>query len=105
YWASAALTMHGLCAHSPGRVFEPGRDAARLSFTRIGDAGRRGLFRVVVSELTGQPVFQFELPVDARSSSPPDYTTSLVVKDRIRARPKSMGGAYELVVRVRGLGA
>ena len=105
YYGSASWKLDVVGAHTPLRLFDPGRDAARLSFTRIGDAGRRGLFRVVVSELTGQPVFHFELPVDARSSSPPDYTTSLVVKDRIRARQESIGGADELVVRVRGLGA
>ena len=105
YYGSASWKLDVVGAHTPLRLFDPGRDAARLSFTRIGDAGRRGLFRVVVSELTGQPVFHFELPVDARSSSPPDYTASLVVKDRIRARQESIGGADELVVRVRGLGA
>ena len=82
----------------------PAPDAARLAFTRIGDAGRRGLFRLGVSGVTGQPVFHFELPVDASGWSPPDYTASLVIKDRIAPgrRPSPARSAVHL--RLRGLG-
>jgi len=86
------------------RLFDPGSDASRLAFTRIGDAGRRGLFRVGMSPATGQPVFHLELPVDSSGWSPPDYTASLVVKDRIGARRETITGATELRLRVRGLG-
>ena len=65
---------------------QPRLDADRLAFTRIGDAGRRGLFRVQFSGVTGLPVFHFERPVDARGWSPDDYTASLVIKDRVVAR-------------------
>ena len=71
---------------TPLRLFNPGTDAARLAFTRIGDAGRRGIFRMPFSSVTGQPVFHFERPTDARGWSPGDYTASLVIKDRIDAR-------------------
>lgn len=87
------------------RLFDPGSDAARLAFTRIGDAGRRGLFRVGMSPATGQPIFHLELPVDTSGWSPPDYTASLVVKDRIGSRRETITGAKELRLRVRGLGA
>jgi hypothetical protein len=87
------------------RVFDPGGDAARLAFTRIGDAGRRGLFRVGMSPVTGQPVFHFELPVDSGGWSPADYTASLVINDRIGARRETITSAKELRLRVRGLGA
>src|SRR5258705_6659390 len=44
-----------------------------LAFTRIGDAGRRGLFRVVPSTATGQPALHVELPVDSASGwTPPE---------------------------------
>src|SRR5207247_3252743 len=52
-----------------------------------------------------QPVFHFELPVDARGWSSPDYTASLVIEDRIKARQETIGGADALHLRLRGLGA
>jgi len=105
YYESASWKLDVVGAATPLRLFDPGRDAAHLTFTRIGDAGRRGLFRLTLSAVTGQPAFHFELPVDARSSSPPDYTASLVIKDRIAARQETIGGADALHVRLRGLGA
>jgi len=105
YSGSASWRLDVIGPQTPLRLFDPGRDGARLAFTRIGDAGRRGLFRVTLSGVTGEPVFHFELPVDARGSSPPDYTASLVIADRIKARQETIGGAAELRIRLRGLGA
>ena len=85
-------------------LFSPRTDAAHLAFTRIGDAGRRGLFRLGMSSSTGRPVFHLELPVDPSGWSPPDYTASLVIKDRIEARRETMAGAAALRLRLRGLG-
>ena len=91
---------------TPLRLFDPGSDAARLAFTRIGDAGRRGLFRVVLSTATGQPAFHLELPVDSASGwSPPDYTASLVIKSRVATRQETINAARELRLRLRGLSA
>jgi hypothetical protein len=90
---------------TPLTLFAPRGDAARLTFTRIGDAGRRGLFRLGVSELTGAPLFHLELPVDQSGWSPPDYTASLVIAERIAARKQSISGAQTLSLRLRGLGA
>jgi hypothetical protein len=90
---------------TPLTLFTPRTDAARLNFTRIGDAGRRGLFRLGVSDVTGQPIFHLELPVDTSGWSPADYTASLVVKDRIGSRKETIGVADALRIRVRGLGA
>ena len=105
YYDRTSWKLDVVDPRTPLRLFDPGRDAAKLAFTRIGDAGRRGLFRVTLSKVTGQPVFHFDLPVDARGWSPPDYTASLVIADRIRARQETMGGAAALRVRLRGLGA
>jgi hypothetical protein len=88
----------------PLRMFAPGIDAARLAFSRIGDAGRRGLFRVGFSDVTGQPVFHFELPANASGPGGADYTASLVIKDRVRARGETIAGADTVRVRLRGLG-
>ena len=81
-----------------GWLFDPGNDFRLLAFTRIGDAGRRGRFRIDTSLVTGRPVFYFALPVTEGGWSPADYTASLVVKDRITA-------AESLRIRLRGLGA
>jgi hypothetical protein len=103
YGNQAAWQFDVLGATTPLRLFDPGMDAARLAFTRIGDAGRRGLFRLVPSSANGQPAFHLELPVDNSGWSPPDYTASLVVKSRIAARGGTITAARELRVRVRGL--
>jgi hypothetical protein len=86
------------------RLFDPATDVPRLTFTRIGDAGRRGLFRVGVAEGTGQPFFHLALPVDSTGWAPADYTASLTVVDRVRARGRSIAAAGSIRVRVRGLG-
>ena len=104
YPGGASWKVGVVSAETPLRLFAPGADAARLAFTRIGDAGRRGLFRLALSELTGQPVFHLALPVDSSGWSPADYTASLVVKDRIAARRETTTRGEEVSVRLRGLG-
>ncbi len=104
YSSSASWKLDVVGPQTPLRLFGPGRDATRLAFTRIGDAGRRGLFRLAWSGATGEPVFHFELPVNASGWSPPDYTASLVIKERITARQETIAGTDELRVRLRGLG-
>jgi hypothetical protein len=105
YFGRASWKVNVVGPRTPLVLFSPGgEDATRLAFTRIGDAGRRGLFRLGVSEVTGQPVFHFELPVDASGWSPADYTASLVIKDRIVARRETIAGAETLHLRLRGLG-
>ena len=85
-------------------LFDPATDVPRLTFTRIGDAGRRGLFRMGVAERSGCPVFHFPLPVDSSGWSPTDYAASLTVVDRVRAREETIAGATAVRLRVRGLG-
>jgi hypothetical protein len=105
YYGKASWTLDVVTPGTPLRLFDPGRDAGRLAFSRIGDAGRRGLFRMLFSEVTDKPVFHFELPVDAREEGPADYTASLVIKDRIQARHEAIDDGDEVRVRLRGLGA
>jgi len=104
YYGRKTWTLDVVGPRASLRLFTPGVDAGRLAFTRIGDAGRRGLFRVSISAATGQSVFHFALPVDSTGWSPPDYTASLVIRDRIRARQETVTSADQLVVRLRGLG-
>jgi hypothetical protein len=104
YYGRAFWKVEVVSPQTPLSLFDPGRDAARLAFTRIGDAGRRGLFRLVESGVTGQPVFHLELPVTASGGGPADYTASLVIKDRIGARRETIAGAAGVLVRLRGVG-
>ncbi|HET7620601.1 MAG TPA: hypothetical protein VFK39_01745, partial [Gemmatimonadaceae bacterium] len=75
-----------------------------MSFTRIGDAGRRGLFHLSLSPLTGEPTFHFALPVDSSGWSPDDYTASLAIRDRVRARGAGIANATTVNVRLCGIG-
>ena len=104
YYGGASWTLDVVGPQTPLRLFDPGRDGARLTFTRIGDAGRRGLFHLAPSGVTGQPVFHFELPVNASGAGLADYTASLVIRDRITARQETIAGAAVVHVRLRGLG-
>lgn len=97
--------MDAVSPTTPLRLFDPGADASTLAFSRIGDAGRRGLFRIGLSDVTGQPVFHFELPDHAAGPAGDDYTASLVVRDRILARQETLSGAGDIRLRLRGLGA
>jgi hypothetical protein len=105
YYATESWKLDVVAPETPLRLFDPARDAPRLAFTRIGDAGRRGLFRLAHSDRTGRPVFHLELPVDSNGWSPPDYTASLVIADRIQARQETIDQARTLGIRVRGLGS
>jgi len=105
YYSRGSWKLDVVAARTPLRLFTPRADAPRLTFTRIGDAGRRGLFRLALSDVTGEPVFHLELPVDASGWSPPDYTASLVIQGRIRSRQEAIGTADGVRLRLRGLGA
>jgi hypothetical protein len=89
---------------SPLRLLSPADDASRLAFTRIGDAGRQGIFRVVPSALSGEPALRLTLPVNVGGSSPEDYTVSLVIKDLIATRGDQISRATGVRLKLRGIG-
>ena len=104
YAGRATWPLDVVGAGTPLVLFDPGADAARLAFSRIGDAGRSGLFRIGHSEVTGRPVFHLELPAQAGGPEANDYTASLVIKDRIAARRDAIGRADSVRITIRGLG-
>jgi len=84
-------------------LFEPLADVPRLAFTRIGDSGRRGIFRTVTSPRSGAAALHLELPVfNGRGLR--DYTASLVIRDRMSARRTDLARARGIRVRLRGVG-
>ncbi|MFP4623260.1 MAG: hypothetical protein ACLFRX_03695, partial [Gemmatimonadota bacterium] len=89
---------------TPLPLLKPSEDVDRLSFSRIGDGWRQGIFRIVPSSRTGEPAFRLELPVNVDGITPEDYRASLVVKDRIEARGEAMSNATALRVQLRGVG-
>jgi hypothetical protein len=99
YWRTQVVRRD-----TPLRLFAAAEDVPRLAFTRIGDAGRQGIFRVLPSSASGAPAVHLELPV-TNGWSPEDYTAGLAVDDRVRARGDGMAGATAVALRVRGLGA
>ncbi|MDB4905455.1 MAG: rane of secreted protein [Gemmatimonadetes bacterium] len=88
---------------TPLRLLSPAEDASRMAFTRIGDSGRSGIFRVVTSAVTGEPAFHLELPMTTGADAVDDYTASLVIEDRITARHESIAAATGVRVRLRGV--
>jgi len=89
---------------TPLILFDPARDASRLATTRAFAPGAFVLGPLAFSAATGRPVLRLVLPVGRDGASPPDYTASLVVADRIGARGDAIAGATAVRVRVRGLG-
>ena len=104
YSAEASWRFDVVAAATPLRLFDPGADAGDLAFTRIGDAGRRGLFRLGLSPVTGAPLFHVELPTSPSGNPLSDYTASLVIRERINARQETIVAADRMHLRLRGLG-
>ncbi|HEY8259404.1 MAG TPA: hypothetical protein VIG08_17225 [Gemmatimonadales bacterium] len=100
----SAWTVEVVGPGTPLSLYDPEEDTGRLTFSRIGDAGRRGLFHVGLSGVTGRPIFHVALPVDSSGHGLPDYTASLVIRDRIEAKGQAIAAAEAVRLRVRGLG-
>jgi hypothetical protein len=90
---------------TPLALFHPADDAGdRMSFSRIGDGYRQGIFRIVTSAATGEPAFHLELPVNVDGIDPDDYTAQVLVPDRIATRGETLSRATGVRVRLRGIG-
>ncbi len=69
---------------APLVLFNPEADYRQLSFTRIGDNIRHGLFKLV-DESDKQKAFSLSLPMTIDSTLK-DYTASLIISERILSR-------------------
>jgi hypothetical protein len=101
----ASWSFDVVAATTPLTLFEPKGDVPRLAWTRVGDGGRTGRFQVTHSALTGAPVLRFLIPANDDGARLRDYTASLVIAERIRARGETLADAGLLRVRLRGLGS
>ncbi|MEO8200297.1 MAG: hypothetical protein ABI679_07245 [Gemmatimonadota bacterium] len=105
FTGGAAWHFNVLDAGTPLTLFDPGSDTKRITWSRIGDAGRSGLFQLGASLETGRPVLRVPMPMDAEGRGPSDYTASLVIVDRIKARRETIAQASKVHIRARGLRA
>ena len=106
-WDFHARTFWRMVVVAPGnplRLLDPAVDAPSLAFSRIGDAGRAGLFRVVASNETGNPALHLSLPTRGAWAAE-SYSTALVVRDRVADRGSDLTAANALRVRLRGISA
>jgi hypothetical protein len=104
YVGSTAWPLRVVGAATPLVLFDPATDVNLLAFSRVGDAGRRGLFRVGYSPVTARPLFHLELPSYPNGEALDDYTASLVVLDRVGPRLETITHAQALSIRARGIG-
>jgi len=72
-------------------LFAPEIDNQQLSFSRIGDNIRHGLFKLV-EEPDKQKAISMSLPLTLDPNLE-DYTASFIIKDRIQARSKNLANA------------
>lgn len=82
-------------------VFLPGRDFHLLSFTRIGDNIRRGIFNIGPGNKPEGSALKFSLPINMDPLLK-DYTASLYIGDRL-ANLKDPEGVESLTLSGRGL--
>ncbi len=82
-------------------LFFPAQDYKNLSFTRIGDAIRHGIFRVMPMQNNQNGALRIWLPIEMDHTLD-DYTASLFVGDRI-ANMKKPQHTTKILLRGRGI--
>ena len=82
-------------------LLNPEKDMGFLAFTRIGDGGRQGVYDVIPNTDNGRTAIRLYLPLKTDPSLD-DYTMSLPVKKKIKARQKNMQNASGITIRARG---
>jgi hypothetical protein len=86
---------------APLCLLNPEKDIEYLSFTRIGDGWRQGVYDVLPAADEGITAIRLFLPFSIDKSLD-DYTMSVPVKEKIQARKTASGYAKEIVLRMRG---
>lgn len=86
--------------NSPLVLLNPEQDQHKLSFSRIGDNIRHGLFKVVEGPGKNKAI-AMSLPT-IHDPNLKDYTASLIIKDRIQSRLKSLSNAHSIKFKAKG---
>lgn len=82
------------------KIFNPETDYPFLAFTRIGDGGRTGVFDLISGSDNGNTAIRKYLPLQYDSTLK-DYTMSLNIMDKIKARGKSISELKGICIRAR----
>lgn len=86
---------------SPLCLLDPEKDIETLSFTRIGDGWRQGVYDLLPAADEGITAIRLFLPFTIDKSLD-DYTMSVPVKEKVRARGAVAADAKGIDFRVRG---
>ncbi len=78
-------------------LFEAEKDSPNLVYTRIGDTGRRGIFKVMPATATDPVALRMMFPLSIDRTLD-DYTASLAIKDQITDRSPGIAVAKSLRV-------
>ncbi|HUF13730.1 MAG TPA: hypothetical protein VMN78_11565 [Longimicrobiales bacterium] len=103
-WRLRVVDPNESAPPAPLALLDADEDLDRLSFSRVGDGWREGIFRIVPSSPSGDAVIHLELPVNVGGISPEDYTMSLYVGDRIASRASMLPRVSGVALRIRGIG-
>jgi hypothetical protein len=87
---------------APLQLFTAEQDANRLAYTRIGDAGRRGIFQSLPASGADPAALRLFFPLSSDRGLD-DYTGSLSIKDKIADRKPGISSAKALDVKARGV--
>jgi hypothetical protein len=82
-------------------LLRPENDFKYLSFTRIGDGWRQGVYDILPAADEGKTALRLYLPLTVDKTLD-DYTMSVPVKEKIGPRKASCGNANGIALRVRG---
>ena len=82
-------------ANTPLSLLVPDKDIPKLSFTRIGDGIRHGIYDVDFSKANGQTTIRIFYPA-SYDKDIGDYTMSLIIKDHIDNRGKDIMSASSI---------
>lgn len=101
---SGVLTSSAVPLGAPLPLFDAAADAPALVYTRIGDTVRRGVFKTLPAEGKDPAALRLMLPLSLDRTLD-DYTTSLVIKERVTDRRSHLGRAGKIEVKARATSA
>ncbi|HEX2100249.1 MAG TPA: hypothetical protein VHF69_06290 [Candidatus Synoicihabitans sp.] len=101
--ADSVLIARVADTREPLTLFDATHDIPQLVYTRIGDNVRRGIFQAMPATDQDPAALRLMFPL-SMDRTLDDYTASLAVHERVRARAAHTAGATAIRVRSRGAG-